>query len=305
VTILTSEPPPQDPPPPDPTPQAEEVPRDYRGLILDLSTTLITTLPILVLVGILSVTDDPALLRAIMSGGNLLGLIITMIAPLLPMVIGAVTMTILLRIGLSIRAALITFAAITITLAAMASPADTGLTLITLPLAILGANEIFTRLKSRGRMGDRQPENNYLEQTIGGRPPRHIGIPQIVALLAMFIQLLQTTGFSFSEIPSGASTLITEALPAEVITIKEQGVARPVRAHVIQTGDQVTTIINSVGAVENLWNADITTRVACSDQTGTWDRSILMILSGQRSKTPSCFDIYESFHAGTNKKSGH
>ncbi|MEV1120274.1 hypothetical protein AB0I91_34940 [Actinosynnema sp. NPDC049800] len=277
-------------------------PREPAGgsgqILADLNTATIATIPTLVLMVLLVAANDRVLLRVVAARGDLIGLLMVLISPLLPLIVAGFIFLLLLRwIGGYRPRALLGAGAIGGLLLFVAAPVS-----IVLGLAVL-AVLTWIYIRVRGQSGSKlkllvpptpsRPLKGAAKGVWSGRGRLSLSVTVVIQAFATVAPLLDRTDFG-GGVAEASRSIVLGGLPVEVIAYGSGPEYRLDTFRVVQAGDQVTTVVTESGAVSNLWNSDISHRVPCNDGMSYWDKPLIFLGSDTVSPTPECSDIRET-----------
>ncbi|WP_156893257.1 hypothetical protein [Actinokineospora enzanensis] len=238
------------------------------------NSALLATVPTFVVLMLLVLANDPVLLRVLGARGDLIGLWVVVVSPLLSVFVTVVLVLLAIRIGKGLHGGT-ALAAVAVGALLLATTTPVGVTLWVVPALALvagGVAVVRARRKSEG-------------EWIGASPWLERGLTTVMGLAVSLLTSAQVVDGSVG-LADAARNVVVSGLPVEVI-----GVAPGQRVeifYVVQAGDQVTTVVDHAGQVENLWNADLSFRVPCDDRADWWERPLVTLVLGGPPGTPDC-----------------
>ncbi|MEV4049655.1 hypothetical protein AB0J55_00575 [Amycolatopsis sp. NPDC049688] len=266
------------------------------GFIPELSSIIVTIVPTLLLIVAISLSGDPALIRALVASGSFASLVVNMTYQFLPLVVGTTVYVMLARLtSFSRLRALFITGSVGAVVALVATPLRSIIVIViaVLTILIVVVGVVVYREMLRRKKSDGPPEwhPDYVPARRGLKAG-NVALSPIIPILTLVNQAFSANLVSGQGVVDSITSIVMDALPAEVVVVKDDnGVRRPIRSRVIQAGDQVTIIVNDQGAVQNIWNGDILRRETCIDKLDIWSRSPMSSLSRQLPKTPVCDEM--------------
>jgi hypothetical protein len=275
-------------------PEAAQNNSEKQKLYDNVKGLTLGAVPILLVATILVLANDTVLFRNVVYRGDLLGFLMILISPVLSLVVAAFAFLILS--GLTEQQSRSTRIALAVALVLIAFTMPMRFVVWVGPILAI-VPFVFRMAQKRRR--PRAARTNGKARILTSRKltGRRLIFTAIAFQLVAGVGGAVSMGINVDPIKIAKSAVI-RGLPTEVISMDSGPEPSPIIAHVIQAGDQVTTIVTDDGSVRNLWNETITGRTPCNDRTRWLDRTpailSLMVLIDWQEATPSCESVHDN-----------